>query len=64
LAPSLSGWIFDQTESYFWAYAMGGLMMGLALILAMVVLRGYSRPPITESSLLKAERFSGKKHYE
>jgi len=44
IGPPLAGWIFDQTESYDLAYILGGVAMGIALMLATIVLRGYGSP--------------------
>jgi MFS family permease len=41
VGPPLAGWIFDRMKSYSWAYIAGSAAMAAAMVLAVIVLRGY-----------------------
>jgi predicted MFS family arabinose efflux permease len=50
LGPPVAGWIFDRTASYGWAYITGGAAMAAALVLAVMVLRGYGADRISTAA--------------
>ena len=50
ITPVISGWLFDQTNSYFWVLLMGTVLLGLSAIAF-----GFSSKPILKPSKRRCE---------